>query len=817
VPQSRFRFRTTADLKLDSRHIISQKRAVASIEFGLGMESKGYHLYVAGPVGTGKHRVTRRLTEAMARKRPRPDNWCYVHDFHDPDRPMALSFPAGIDWEFAAAIHGTVAKLREDIPKTFRGKEHEMQKQNVTVAFQEKKAKVFNQVEERAKELRFQIQRTEGGFVTLPLVKGKPLTPAQFAALNPKARKDIERRQATLHEELRDHFRALRALDQRLQAQWKELDRYALHFIVEPFFHELNERFAKFSSHVADYLREFEEDIMVNHRDFLETEKGGEELAPTQPGKELAEFAPALEASETFQRHRVNLLVDGSETQGAPVVEELNPSYYNLVGRVEKTVQMGMIYTDFTRIKAGSLLRANEGYLFLNAADILRRPFAWNALKRALISREVSIEDIGEAHGGFPTTGLRPEPIPLHVKVLLFGNLYLYQLLHRYDEDFRKIFKVRADFETDVPFSVRAANDYARFLARIAHEEKLPHFDASSVAAVVEFGARLADNQKKLSLHLIDIADLAREAAHWCRKEGRKTVVRAHVERALEERLYRSSLISEKIRELIAEGTLLVDTRGSVVGQVNGLSVYDFGHFAFGRPARITAATRIGEEGIVDIERRAKLSHSAYDKGVLIISGLLGERFAHDKPLSLATSLCFEQSYSEIDGDSASVAEFCVILSSIARVPIRQGIAITGSVNQKGAVQAVGGVNEKIEGFFEVCRIKGLTGRQGVVIPKANEQNLMLKKEVVEAVRKKKFHIYAISKVDEAVPLLMGKPAGQRGRNGAFPKGTLYALVDKRLREMALTLRRFGDHRKKPAGKKASSKPGKKRKERRRI
>jgi lon-related putative ATP-dependent protease len=804
-------------LKLDSRHIISQKRAVASIEFGLGMESKGYHLYVAGPVGTGKHRVTQRLTEALALKHPQPNNWCYVHNFQDPDRPMALSFPAGVEREFAAAIQGAVAKLAEDIPKTFRGKEHEIQKQNVTEAFQEKKAKIIGQMEERAKELKFQIQRTDGGFVTLPLVKGKPITPAQFATLDPKARKDIERRQATLHEELRDHFRALRDLDLRLQAQWKELDRYALRFLVEPLLHELKERFAKYSSHVADYLRALEEDIMANHQDFLEAEKSGGEIAPAQTGKELAELASAFEASETFQRYRVNLLVDSPESQGAPVVEELNPSYYNLVGRVEKTVQMGMVYTDFTRIKAGSLLRANGGYLFLNAADILRRPFAWSALKRALISREVSIEDIGEAHGGVPTTGLRPEPIPLHVKVLLFGNTYIYQLLYRYDEDFRKIFKVRADFETDVPLSVRTSNDYARFIARVAHEENLPHFDASSVAAVVEFGARLADDQKKLSLHLIDIADLAREAAHWCRKEGRKTVTRAHVERALEERIYRSSLISERIRELIAEGTLIVSTRGSVVGQVNGLTVYDFGHFAFGRPVRITAATRLGEEGIVDIERRAKLSHSAYDKGVLIISGLLGERFAHDKPLSLATSLCFEQSYSEIDGDSASVAEFCVILSSIARVPIRQCIAVTGSVNQKGEVQAVGGVNEKIEGFFEVCRIKGLTGRQGVVIPKANEQSLMLKKEVVEAVRKKKFHIYAISRVDEAVPLLMGKPAGRRGRNGTFPKGTLYAMVDKRLREMALTLRRFGDHRKKPADKKASSKPKNKRKEHRRI
>jgi lon-related putative ATP-dependent protease len=493
---------------------------------------------------------------------------------------------------------------------------------------------------------------------------------------------------------------------------------------------------------------------------------------------------------KSMTRYAVNVVVDNGGTRGAPLVEEINPTYNNLIGRIEKKGRLGTLYTDFTLIKAGSLLQANGGYLLVNVLDVLRSPFSWDALKRIIKNREVKIEDIGELYGVIASSGIKPEPIPVRLRVVLIGNPMIYYLLHAYDEEFGEIFKVKVDFDTQKNRDDDSPMQYARFIARICREEGGLHFDRTAVAAVLEQTSRWAENQKKISLRFSDLADLVREAGHWARQEGSERVSRTHVQRAVEEKAYRSNLLEERIRELIAEGTIMVDLSGAVPGQINGLSIHDLGDFSFGRPSRITARVFIGETGIVNIEREAKLSGKTHNKGVLILTGYLGGRYARENPLSLSASLCFEQSYGEVEGDSASAAELIALLSGLSDSPIRQGIAMTGSVNQRGELQAIGGVNEKIEGFYAVCKVSGLTGEQGVVIPRQNVRHLMLKEEVVEAAAAGKFHVYAVSTVDEALEILTGIPAE-----------TVNEAVRKRLTEMTETLLAMEDdrHRSLPA------------------
>jgi predicted ATP-dependent protease len=766
--------------------ILNQERAKRSIEFALGMRAKGYHLFVVGVVGTGKHNATRRLIEAHARRQPPPDDLLYVHNFRYPDRPTAVLMPAGQGRHFVEAMERFVAYMRDSIPKALESKEHEDQKQAMLQRFEERRKEVFARMEEDGSRLGFQVQRTEGGIVAFPLVNGQPIAPADFAQLPPEEKSRIEEKQKELNGLLRDHFRSMRDIDRQAEEDVRELDRYVLNFLLEPQTEALHRRFGSFPR-AADYLHDVEQDVKRNLQAFME--RSGE-AEPASPAQALS----MVSAEDVFRHYRVNLAVDNSSCAliGAPVIRENNPSYSNLFGRMEKIAIMGAAHTDFTLIKAGSLFHANGGFLFLNADEILRHPLAWNALKTALIQREAMIEDIAELRMPVTMSALKPEPVPLRVKIVLFGSPEIFQLLYHYDEAFRKIFKVKADFEPDIPFHARARRTYAQFLHRMAADRGFSPIEAEAVAALMEFGARLAGHQGKLSLRLTEVGDLAREAAYWAGLEKAKSVRRKDVDRAVEERERRTNFIADRMRQAFAEGVYMVSTRGAEAGQINGLSVYDFGHYSFGRPVRITAAARMGEEGIVDIERRVRYGRASYEKGVLILAGFLGERFARDKPLALHCSITFEQSYSEIDGDSASMAELMAILSAISRQPIRQGIAITGSVNQKGEAQAIGGVNEKIEGYYEVCKDQGLTGEQGVVIPRANVQHLMLKPEVVEAVRKGRFRVYAVRHADEAAEILMGLRAGRRGKDGHFPSGTLNAKVDKALWEMAMRMRMFG-------------------------
>ncbi len=505
-------------------------------------------------------------------------------------------------------------------------------------------------------------------------------------------------------------------------------------------------------------------------------------------GQELPFPIEGMDKASFFDRYKVNVVADNTETTGAPVVEESNPTYNNLVGRIERKARFGALYTNFTMIKSGSLLQANGGYLVVNALDVLRSPFSWDALKRVIKKSELKIEDVAELYG-FATAGMKPESIPMSVKVIMLGSPWLYYLLYYYDEDFRDIFKVRADFDTRTGDSPGEKMQYAQFIARLAADEQLLPFSREAVAAVVDHAARLAEKQGKLSLRFSDLANVVREASHWAAAAGQATVAAAHVEQALAERVYRANLVEERVQELLEDGTIMVDTAGSVVGQVNGLSVYDLGDFSFGKPSRITSRAAVGRAGVVAIDREAKMSGRIYHKGVLILSGYLAGKYAQDKQLSLSASLAFEQSYGEVEGDSASAAELIALVSSIADLPVKQHLAVTGSINQKGEIQPIGGVNEKIEGFFAVCKARGLTGDQGVVVPKQNVKNLMLKKEVVAAVRDRRFFIYAVSTIDEALELLIGLPAVARGVDGTYPENTINFIVDKRLREMAKKLK----------------------------
>jgi lon-related putative ATP-dependent protease len=635
----------------------------------------------------------------------------------------------------------------------------------------------------------------------VPLIKGKPIQAEDVEKLTDEQRLEIEDREKHVDAEIRDFLGKARMLDKEAQEKTHELNRKVAHFAMGHQLEDLKEKY-KANPRIPDYLADVEEDILGNLKEFL------------GQTPELPFHIEGMDRASVLERYRVNVLVDNEKVKGAPVVEEANPTYNNLVGRIERKMRLGMAFTNFMMVKPGSVLQANGGYLLVNALDVLRNPFSWEALKRIIKKSEVKIEDLAELYG-ISTAGIKPDPIPVSIKIIMIGSPWLYYLLYYYDEDFRSIFKVKSDFDTQTDSSAEEKLRYANFVGKMAADEQLLPFSREAVAAVVDHAVRMAEKKGKLSLRFSELSDLVREASFWSREAGGSTVEAEQVDRAIDQKYYRANLLEERIQELLNDGTILVDVSGAVTGQVNGLSVYDLGDYSFGKPSRITSSVFLGKAGVVDIEREAKLSGRIYNKGVLILTGYLGGRYAQDKPLSLTASLAFEQSYGEVEGDSASTAELVALLSAIAGVPVRQSLAITGSINQKGEVQPIGGVNEKIEGFFAVCKARGLTGDQGVVIPKANIKNLMLRKEVVQAVKDGKFRIYAVGSADEAIGILTGMPAGERGEDGAWPEGTFNFLVDKRLKDIAKKLKaeEKGEKEKEPEKKKEENNDEPKKKE----
>ena len=775
-----FSFETTADVS-PLEEIIGQERAVRAIGFGLDIQSPGYNVFVAGLSGTGKGSIVRRFLTKLSADEPVPDDVVYVHNFEDPDSPRALFLPAGKGHRLRDASAELIEDLHEQVPKAFEGKDYEEQRRRTAESHQERKQELLDQLEGLARERGFELKSTPMGFRTVPILDGKALTQEEYEALKEEPRSELDEQMERLEKEVREVMAEVKAVDQTMKEQLRDLNQQVAMNVLGTLMVDLKRTYAEYPS-VSEYLQEVQKDIVDNIEHFRETE---EQPMPI-PGLRLPRHEP------DFSRYKVNVVVDNSHTEGAPVVFETNPTFTNLVGRIERRAQFGALLTDFTMIRAGSLAKANGGYLVLNVEDMLRNPHVYEALKRAIRDREIRIEDLSERYGLFATQTLNPEPIPLKTKVILLGNPMWYQLLFAYDEDFAKIFKVKADFDHQTDREEHRIMQMAAFVARFVEEEGLRHMDRTAFAALIEQASRMVEDQEKLSLRFSELTDLMRESAYWAEQDDVEFVSASHVERAVEEQEFRAGLVKDRVQELIRRNVLLVDTDGEVVGQVNGLAVHMMGHYAFGRPSRITANVYLGRAGVVNIERRAGLSHSTHDKGVLILSGFLGERFAQERPMSMSAAITFEQSYGEIAGDSASSTELYCLLSALSGVPIKQGIAVTGSVNQKGEVQAIGGVNYKIEGFFDVCKQRGLNGEQGVMIPASNVQHLMLRLDVVEAVANGDFHVWAVSHVDEGIEVLTGVPAGAPKEGGGWEGGSINELVDDRLEDLGTRLRDWG-------------------------
>ncbi len=781
---SQLNFKTTEDLP-PCTDFIGQKRAVESIQFGIGMDYAEYNIFLVGPTGVGKSTTIETILARVAKAKPTPKDWCYVYNFLDPNEPKAIELPMGKGKLFKKDMDEFLQILKTDIPRAFESKEFEEQRQNLMNEFQKKKNVLFEDLQKNAAENNIQIQFSPTGIITIPLVEGKPITQEQYNALDDAAKEEINKRKEIIDNQVAEAMKTARKLENEAGERLKELERRVALFAVRDLIESLSEKYKIFPK-IIDYFDQLQKHILENIDNFL-PDKNMQAAGMPFP------FRMPQQQQPTFTEYKVNVFIDNSLTEGAPVIFEAHPTYPNLFGSIEKEARFGALFTDFTMIRPGSLAKANGGYIVLEALDMFKFPFVWDSLKKALENQELRIEDLYQQFGYSSTVGLRPEPIKLDIKVIVAGNSYLYQMLYAYDEDFRKLFKVKADFDSVVDRNDGTLSQYSCFIKSICDRDGLNPFDRSGLETVLEYSSRLAGDQTKLSVQLGSITKILKEADYWAKLDnGEGLTKRVHVEKAIEEKIYRSNLVEEKIQELIAKGVLLVDTEGMVTGQINGLAVYNMGDYAFGKPSRITCETFMGTEGVVNIERKSRMSGNIHDKGVLILSGYIGAKYAQNKPLSLSASIGFEQSYETIDGDSASAAELIVLLSSLSGIPVKQSLAITGSVNQKGQIQPIGGANEKIEGFYDVCKAKGMTGEQGVVIPYQNVKNLMLKKEVVEAVKAGRFHIYPVETIDQAIETITGKEAGQRGASGKFKRGTINYLVDKRLREFAEDYRKFG-------------------------
>ena len=775
---------TSAEVKeLDT--IIGQKRAVRSLRFGLDIKEKGFNIYLAGIPGTGRATALERYLTEFAAKKPLPSDWCYVNNFQNPVEPNALQLPAGKAVQFQQDMEQTVNTAIEDMRTAFESEEYTSHKTDLINKIQQQKQDIFTKLGQRVQSENFVLQPTPMGLLTIPTRAGRPISEQEFLHLSEEEKNEINKKQQRLKTALETETRAAKKLDQELRAQLEKLDVEVARYAIQHHFSELKEKYQDLEE-IPDYIEHVREDILVNVKEFIKSDNGQQPLP----------FGRGQPGQLPTQKYAVNTLVDNSELDGAPVVMEMNPTHNNLIGRVEREFSFGALVTNFTLIHPGCLHRANGGYLVLPAEDVLRNPFAWDTLKRALANKEIVIEDMGERIG-FSTKSLRPEPIPLDVKVILIGEPVLYQLLLRYDEQFTELFKVKADFDIQMSRTDEHIQEYISFVCTLCRSENLKHLDKSALGRIVEHASRMSNDQEKLSTRFGEMSDVIREANYYAGQEEVQYVTKTHVERAIEERFYRSSLIRDRIKEMITRDQIKIDVTGEQVGQVNGLSVLNLGDISFGQPNRITASISLGRDGVIDIEREAEMSGPIHTKGVLILSGYLAEKFIQEKPLSLSARLVFEQSYSGIEGDSASSTELYALLSSLSGLPIKQSIAVTGSVNQKGELQMIGGVNEKIDGFFEVCHAKGLTGEQGVLIPESNTTNLMLKKPVVDAVREGKFHIWAIRNVDKGIEILTGVKAGERQEDGSFEPGTVNALVDAKLAEFAELLAQFGKHEEK--------------------
>ncbi len=769
-------FETTEEVQ-PLKDFIGQERAVKAMQFGVNMHAPGYNVYVAGPTGTGKSTYINDVLRQVAGQGKTPDDWCYLYDFANPDRPRAVPLPARFGKCFQKDMDDLIKDLRMTIPKAFEGEDYENKKTVIIQDLEDEIEKAINGVRREAADIGLIMKQGQNGFYFAPTMDGKKLSVDEYEALPRETQEELEKQGRVMQQRLEEVLSSTRQLERETKQKISDLDKQIVLVAAGPLVKKIEEKYGDFMG-IREYLKGILDDIARN-------------LEQLKPGS-VESSGTGSEGQVIFDRYRVNLLVNNAETQGTPVVFENSPNYYNLFGKIEYNTQLGTLSTDHTMIKAGAIHRANGGYIVLQARDVLSDQGVWETLKRILKNRECLVENIGEQFRMVPTVSLRPEPIPLNIKVILVGSYQIYSMLRSVDEDFQKFFKVKVDFDTEMPRTAENLAHYSAFVGAVCTREKLRHFDRTGLAELIEYGSRLAGHQNKLSTKFNEVIEVVYEASSWAEIENASVVGSAHVIKAINEKVYRCNRIEEKMQDMMLKEVLMVATDGEAIGKINGLSVLDFGDYSFGRPSCITASTFMGKEGVVNIEREADMSGSSHTKGVLTLVGYLGQKFAQKRPLQLTARITFEQLYDGVDGDSASSTELYCILSSLSGLPVSQGIAVTGSVNQKGDIQPVGGVTEKVEGFFNLCRDRGLTGKQGVVIPARNIDNLMLNHQVVQAVAERKFHIYAVSRVEEGIELLTGFEAGEADEKGNYPEGTVFRLVDQKLSEYASSLKDFG-------------------------
>lgn len=781
-------FDTTASLEALEDQVVGQERAIDAIKFGMGMKEHGYNIFIAGPSKAGLTYIAKTFIEDQAKQQETPPDWCYVFNFKEQDKPKCLKVSAGRGKLLKKDMNEFIETLQAKIPEVFDSDDYRAKEGEVHQAFEKKRREYIDELSQEARDQGFILQFSQVGMVIIPSNKeGEPMTQEDLRHLSEEERHELRAKSDELHEKMKEAIKRIREAENEFKEKHTKLDNEIALFVVGQLMDSYEEKYQD-DSQVLEFLKEAQEDILENIDDFKKKPEAPQAGPPGQPAGPF----PVPPRETNFRKYDVNVLIDNSETQGAPVIIESNPAYPNLFGSIERQAWFGALFTDHTMIKPGSLHKANGGYLVMKALDLLKWFVSYEALKRALRDGEIRIEDLGELYGIFSTRTIRPEPIPIDLKIVLTGDPYIYQLLYSLDDRFQKLFKVKAHMSDQMDLKDDKVIECSRMIGRYCRDHKIRHLDNSGVARVLEYSIEITEDRDKLTLELGTITDLLRESNYFAGLDNSDVVGRKHVDEAINKRIYRSNLIEERVKEIIAKDVIWVETRGEKVGQVNGLAVLMTGDHEFGRPNRITAAVSVGREGTVSIDRESKMSGATHTKGLMILSSLFRERFAHNKPISFTASLCFEQSYGMIDGDSASSTEFYVLVSAIGNIPVKQGIAVTGSVSQKGEIQPIGGVNLKIKGFYDICKAKGLTGDQGVMIPRKNIRNLMLDQEVVDAVSEGKFHIWPISTVEEGLQVLTGIEAGELQEDGAYPEGTIYRMVDDRLIEISEIVRKFG-------------------------
>jgi lon-related putative ATP-dependent protease len=769
-------FKTTDEVE-PFEGIIGQERAIKAFEFGLNVKMKGYNIYVAGPSGSGKTTYAKQSAQKKAREEKVPYDWCYVYNFDDPRSPLSLRFDPGVGRQFRDDMNELISFFKTELSKAFASEDYDRQKTDLSRTYDDKRDELIKRLDNVAADNGFSLKTSSSGIIFQPVVNGQLIDEESYDSLEEDVKEGINERLEEMQDDVNSIMRDIKGVDKEYRQKMDDLDYKIGMFAIGHYVSSLQEKYQN-SERVIKYLEAVQEDVLENIDQFAENEPDEED-----PIAALIPKIGGVKTEDATLKYRVNLIVDNSKTEGAPVIVDYNPTYYNLVGEVEYDNEYGNLTTDFMKIKAGLMHKANGGYLIVQAQDLLSNVQAWEALRRIIKTREITIENLRDQIGAITVTTLKPEPIPADVKVILIGGAYYYELLRGYDDDFSKLFKIRADFDYEMDRSEENVYKIAGFISRFSKNENTAPFDSSAVAAVIEYASRIVESQKKISTRFNLISEILAESATWAMMDNAKVITAEYVKKASSEREYRLAMYQEKMNELLDDDTVMIATDGKFVGKINGLAVLDMGDYVFGSPTRITATTYMGKSGIVNIEKEAEMSGPTHNKGVQIITGYLGSMYAQNMPLSLSCRIAFEQNYNGIDGDSASSTELYCILSSLSGIPVDQSLAVTGSVNQCGEIQAIGGVTYKIEGYFDLCNRRGLTGRQGVVIPVSNIKDLVLKDEVIEAVKNGMFHIYPVSTIDEGIEILLGTEAGVKDENGEYPPESVHGRVMAKLRE----------------------------------